>query len=174
MQLPAFRYHPDPLATGAVVAKAGRCDACEREVGHLYDGPMFGRFENEPTVCPWCIADGSAASKLGVHFNDPCTTESIAKSAIEEISDRTPGYTSWQGPEWMFHCGDGCAFLGDASLETLRGISAEGRAELATEFSLSEEDWHELVDEYEPGAEPAIYHFRCLSCGTDRFHMDMG
>ncbi|MFI9835323.1 CbrC family protein [Streptomyces sp. NPDC051913] len=35
-ELPVFRYHPDPIATGAVRASAETCACCERATGWIY------------------------------------------------------------------------------------------------------------------------------------------
>ncbi|WP_274521918.1 CbrC family protein [Burkholderia pyrrocinia] len=36
--LPAFRYHPDPLATGSVIRSDARCVCCGDARGYVYAG----------------------------------------------------------------------------------------------------------------------------------------
>ncbi|WP_338641840.1 CbrC family protein [Burkholderia pyrrocinia] len=38
MSLPAFRYHPDPLATGSVIRSDARRVCCGDARGHVYAG----------------------------------------------------------------------------------------------------------------------------------------
>jgi len=60
MDLPVFRYHPDPIASGSVVASAAECVCCGEARGFIYTGPAYCEAELEEALCPWCIADGSA------------------------------------------------------------------------------------------------------------------
>ena len=69
MTLPAFRYHPDPVRSGSVVASDDPCACCGQARGYLYAGPLYGE-ETEARVCPWCIADGTAHESLGAEFVD--------------------------------------------------------------------------------------------------------
>jgi hypothetical protein len=62
--LPDFPYHPDPLATGSIEESPADCVSCGRARGFVYTGSVYAVEEAEP-LCPWCIADGSAAAFLG-------------------------------------------------------------------------------------------------------------
>src|SRR5580698_1256897 len=42
-KLPSFRYHPDPLATGAVKPSDVVCSCCQRNRGFIYTGPVYGK-----------------------------------------------------------------------------------------------------------------------------------
>lgn len=96
--LPAFRYHPDPLASGSVVASAATCRCCGRARGHVYVGPVYAEEELSEAVCPWCIADGAAAEIFDAEFVDvACFPDALPDDAAEEIARRTPGYATWQG-----------------------------------------------------------------------------
>jgi hypothetical protein len=44
-ELPPFRYHPDPLATGAVKPSPIRCVCCGQQRGFVYVGPVYGEAE---------------------------------------------------------------------------------------------------------------------------------
>jgi len=66
-QLPSFRYHPDPLGTGAIKATPDSpCLGCNRIRGYLYVGPVHTEknFILDEHLCPWCVADGIAAKKF--------------------------------------------------------------------------------------------------------------
>src|SRR5215211_865769 len=102
--LPVFNYHPDPLDTGSIVESDDVCLVCGRMRGYLYRGPVYGlrRGEIRDSICPWCIADGSAHELYDVEFTDDVGRvpfgeyESIPKEVDEEIRFRTPGYLAWQ------------------------------------------------------------------------------
>ncbi len=81
-------------------------------------------------------ADGSAAREFDAEFTDVGwgVPADVPQSVMDEIAHRTPGFHSWQQDHWLYHCGDGCAFLGEVgrlelegypdALETLRLESA--------------------------------------------------
>jgi uncharacterized protein CbrC (UPF0167 family) len=53
------------------------------------------------TVCPWCIADGSAHEKFGVEFTDWASIggghwEAVSEEIANEVAFRTPGFSGWQ------------------------------------------------------------------------------
>jgi Uncharacterised protein family (UPF0167) len=39
--LPVFRYHPDPVATGAIVAGSEPCVCCGRRTGRIYTATFY-------------------------------------------------------------------------------------------------------------------------------------
>ena len=125
--IPEFRYHPDPLKTGSVAASDAACRCCEQARGYIYCGPVYAEEELEKRgeICPWCIADGSAAARFDTVFVDPegigdCGRwEAVSPTVAAEVSERTPGFSGWQQERWWTHCGDAAEFLGPA-----------GRAEL--------------------------------------------
>lgn len=96
--LPYFRYHPDPLRTGAIAPSDKACICCGRNRGYIYVGPVYSSNNLTESLCPWCIADGKAATQLDASFADsyPLFQAAIREEVIEEVSLRTPGYISWQ------------------------------------------------------------------------------
>src|SRR5579864_6930514 len=88
---PSSLYHPDPLATGSVEASSASCLACERQRGYIYGGPVYAEEEYEEALCPWCIEDGSAASRFGATFTDigEGVPDDVPEPVLVEISRRT-------------------------------------------------------------------------------------
>lgn len=173
--LPDFRYHPDPVATGNVGPSTTACRVCQQARGYVYlhDAIHEGRGDYSEQICPWCIADGRAASTLDVAF--ACSLdidESVPKSALEELSLRTPGYVSFQGEKWLAHCNDACRFLGDATMEQVSQASAATIAAWCAVNDADETRWLELVSDYAPGGDIGFYTFECLHCGLIQFHVD--
>ena len=113
MDLPSFRYHPDPLATSSLVESDATCAACDKARGYVYTGPVYAPGELE-ALCPWCIADGTAAETFGAEFTEVGVgaPEDVARDVLEELAFRTPGFSGWQQEHWLYHCGDAAAFLG--------------------------------------------------------------
>jgi uncharacterized protein len=111
--LPAFRYHPDPVGTGSVEPASTACVACGRQRGFVYTGPVYAAEDLRRAICPWCIADGGAAERFDAAFTDAAGVPAdVPMPVIEEVTRRTPGFSAWQQEHWVYHCGDGCAFLG--------------------------------------------------------------
>ena len=169
--LPAFRYHPDPVGTGAIVANPDQpCLGCSRIRGYIYMGPVSTEknFILDEHLCPWCIADGSAAKRFSATFNDTGVAEGIPDAVRAEIEQRTPGYTGWQQERWMACCGDGAEFLVVAGKRELERDFQEAVAvvknHLRDEFDLSKADAEDFFDGLSKDGEPSAYVFRCLHC----------
>lgn len=172
--LPWFRYHPDPVASGVVKAGPEECICCGRSRGYIYTGPAYGEEEFKDCLCPWCIADGSAAGQLGASFAD---THALARAGISQeiraqIEQRTPGYVSWQPENWLSHCADACAFHGDLSPEELEQLPEQVRTLLMKNYRIAESAWPGFVKGYRKGGDPALYKFVCLHCGALLVGMD--
>ena len=172
--LPTFRYHPDPVATGAVKPSEMICRCCDRARGYAYTASVYCRDLPRDSLCPWCIADGSAAAKFDAFFSDgePLAQENVPAEVIEEVTRRTPGYNSWQQEVWEACCDDACAFHGDASKEELRSLGGELLSRTLTQWKCREPDWQRLIQHYQPGGNPAVYKFVCLHCGTPKYALD--
>jgi uncharacterized protein CbrC (UPF0167 family) len=169
--LPQFRYHPDPLATGSVKADADTpCLSCNRIRGYVYTGPAYTErnFILTHHVCPWCIADGSAARRFGATFSDAGAMEDVTGEAMAEVEQRTPGFEGWQQEVWLGHCGDAAAFLGTAGAKEIAeyGPQADAavRKHLRDEFDLHGAELKEFFDSLQKAGEPTAYIFRCLHC----------
>src|SRR5262245_5862263 len=165
-ELPRFKYHPEPLVTGAVETSAVTCACCRRARGYIYVGPVYAEKDLDGTICPWCIADGSAAEKLGASFVDdaPLEDADLDDAIIEELHSRTPGYTSWQQDEWLTHCADACEFHGDAAPADVSGASAATRQAWLEKYGRTEADWTAIAGAYGSGGDSAFYKFVCRHC----------
>jgi uncharacterized protein CbrC (UPF0167 family) len=174
--LPTFRYHPDPLATGSVEPSPAECRACDRARGFIYVGPVYAEQQLVDAFCPWCVADGTAAREFDAEFTDVgwAVPEGVPASVTDEIAHRTPGFHAWQQDHWLYHCSDGCAFLGavgrsellpfEEALESLRRESAA--------FGWDEKQVTAYVDSLTKGGSPTAYLFRCLVCSAHVAYSD--
>ena len=172
--LPQFRYHPDPLATGAVEPSDATCVGCGAARGFLYVGPVYSKIELGDRLCPWCIADGTAANQFAASFADahPLLEANLPAPIVEEIHLRTPAYTSWQQEEWLAHCGDACEFHGDATSADVAEAAVETKTEWMSKYHLSERDWAQATAGYRPGGESSFYKFSCRHCKSILFGWD--
>ncbi|QFZ18893.1 CbrC family protein [Saccharothrix syringae] len=177
---PTFRFSPNAYALGFIVAEPVHCSCCDRDRDWRYRGSFYTATP-DVRLCPWCIADGSAATRFDGEFSDrsgidgfrvePGGTPAVDPDAAEEVATRTPSYPSWQQEQWRVHCGLPCAFIGFAGADDLplllpdpvladdvdggTGFPGEVlRAHLSREGDLSG------------------YLFRCLTCGAHRLHVD--
>lgn len=170
--LPTFRYHPDPLDTGAFdESKEGVvCDCCGKTTHIFYTNPFFS-IEDIAYLCPECIASGAAARKYNGSFQDDLSLDDGVDNPekLDELIHRTPGYSGWQQEYWRAHCGDYCAFLGYVGARELRAL---GVLEEVLDDSMWDEEEKEMIRESVNGGHLQCYLFQCLHCGKHLLWMD--
>ena len=163
MELPTFRYHPDPIATNAIVCEEIICCACHKKRGYKYTGSLYSE-NDHGEICPWCISDGSAAEKFNGIFTDdePLLRNGIREEIVKEVTQRTPGFQAWQQEIWLSHCGDAAAYLGD-SIEMARLAPEDFWTSVRSNIGLNDDDFSEYKNGIFKG-DLAVYIFKCLSC----------
>jgi uncharacterized protein CbrC (UPF0167 family) len=171
--LPAFRYHPDPLATGSIVPSDAVCRVCGQSRGYIYTGPVYADEDLDNALCPWCIADGSAARRFTAEFVDAAgvgdhgSWDQVSPAVIDTVSRKTPGFTGWQQESWWTHCADAAAYLGAAGYRELSGgrwASALPTIRAHSQMS-TEEQWQHYLKAMDRDSGPTAYVFQCLHCG---------
>lgn len=174
MSLPAFKYHPNPIATGSVVASPAECRCCGRARGYIYSASVYAVDSLRDQICPWCIADGSAAQRFDAMFSDddPLVRAQVPADVVEEVTRRTPGYVSWQQEHWLSCCRDACEFHGDATRAQLTAATGPAIDSILSETRMTPQEWLDFLARYEPGGSPAIYHFVCRHCKHSKFGWD--
>jgi len=172
MELPTFKYHPDPLATGSLVAASETCPACGEARGYAYTGPVYTPRDVPGKLCPWCIADGSAHQRLGATFTDDLGVGgygdwgAVPETIVQEVCTRTPGFSGWQQERWWTHCGDAAAYLGAAGFAEVQAHGPEVIAQLQRDTGLEGAEWEEYLQALDREGSPTAYLFRCLHCGS--------
>jgi uncharacterized protein CbrC (UPF0167 family) len=174
MSLPEFRYHPDPISTGSIKASEATCVCCDQARGYIYAANTYCEEDLEEALCPWCIADGSAAAKFDATFSDDNSLleADISVEIVEEVTRRTPGFTSWQQELWQTCCDDACEFHGDATKANLKALKGKSLEEILEQMDCDKEEWTEFLKIYEPGSSPAVYHFVCRHCKKPKYAVD--
>lgn len=176
--IPAFRYHGAPLGPGMIEPSDGVCASCGHSRGFGYSGSIYGDNPDElGDICPWCIADGSAAYKLRISFNHehhlPDKVQ-LPEAVTDELFHRTPGFPSWQDRIWVCHCNDACRFLGDLSVEEARGPDWNAVERLMKTYgtrTFEPSRWLELAQHYQV-ADPSIFKFVCCHCNAVFYQID--
>lgn len=139
MELPDFKYHPDPITTGSIRQSDAVCVCCGQVRGYIYIGPVYAVDELNEQICPWCIASGDAHERFDATFVDPAgvgdygSWEPVPREVVEEVTSRTPGFTGWQQERWWTHCGDAAEFLGPVGREGAEQRGPEFLAAIRTE-----------------------------------------
>src|SRR5258708_27597989 len=171
--LPAFKYPPDPIATGCIEESDTVCECCGQSRGFIYAGSVYS-VQAVESVCPWCIADGSVGRKYDATLSDaaPLASAGLPAAVIDEVTRRTPGYISWQQDSWLSCCGDACAFQGDAPREEIRSLNRAALKVLSSESGFPVDDLREMIEGYEPKGSPAFYQFVCLHCENVKYGGD--
>ena len=176
--LPAFRYHPDPVRSGSVVASEVVCRCCGQNRGYIYTGPIYAEADDlDDKLCPWCIASGEAHRKFDATFVDSeAFADDIAQSAMEEIAERTPGYNTFQAEAWPECCDNAVEFIMPAGIAELRkyDYTLEGQlmGHIVHEMQLSGGAAAGLLNALNKDAGPTVYLFRCPRCQMHHFHID--
>ncbi len=172
LDLPFFKYHPNPLATGAFTQAqyAVVCDCCGCSTHIYYDGPFYA-IDDINYLCPNCIASGAAAKKFDGAFQDDCCLEPKVLDAekVDELIHRTPGYSGWQQEYWRSHCGDFCAFMGYVGAAELKALGVLDEVLDDPQWSEEEKD---LIKTSVNGGSLQCYLFKCLHCGKHMVWMD--
>ncbi|MEV5801730.1 CbrC family protein [Streptomyces collinus] len=187
MAEPTFRYHPDPLASGSALRTDHVCSVCGMDRQIRYQGPVYG--EQPESLCLHCIHSGAASralsvpggdgkdSDLAAMFSDALDVpDDVPFSVVEEITRRTPGFASWQQESWLYHCGDGAAFLGPAGYREL-----EAHPEALTmlredhqRYGWAPAETEQFLRGLDRTGEPTAYLFLCLHCNTSLASWDIG
>ena len=170
--LPAFRYHPNPLETGAFEESADGvvCDCCGKTTHIFYTAPFYA-VEDIAYLCPECIANGEAARKYDGSFQDDFSVDDGVDDPekLDELIHRTPGYSGWQQEYWRAHCGDYCAYLGHVGARELRAL---GVLEEVLDDPMWDDEQKEMIRESVNGGHLQCYLFQCLHCGKHLVWMD--
>lgn len=171
--LPTFRYHPDPFASEVFYrGEPHRCDCCGKETDVWYESPFYSA-EDVECLCPWCIADGSAAAKFDGEFQDSASIGKVSDpEKVKELTERTPGYHGWQQEYWMAHCDDFCAFLGYVGWQEIEEMGlAEEIAETYRQ-DLCGFEFEDIRQYMRKDGGLTGYLFRCLHCGKHFLYAD--
>ena len=179
MELPKFRYSPNAYQINVFKEAEGICSVCNQSRNIRYESSFYC-IEEPDYICPWCIADGSAARKYNGAFNDDAgievppgygTDDEITRSFEEKllvVAERTPSYVSWQQEVWLSHCNEPCAFIGYADNEIIKPILHELEADI--ENTGYDKD---LIKEHLSKEGSLVgYLFKCFHCGVHRLHVD--
>ncbi len=160
-----FKYHPNIYENDIITKEIGVCQCCEKTVSE-YCNKLYA-IETVRIICLECVANGKAAEKFDGQFIQDAEIDKVDDpSKSDELFNKTPGYRSWQGENWLACCNDFCAFIGDVGTKELEemGIDDEVLAE------------HEEVSGYFVAREYitkkgncAGYLFQCLHC--KKYHL---
>jgi uncharacterized protein len=174
--LPIFKYHFDPVLSEVIAASAGLCLCCGQARGFMYVGPVFTTNRDvRDNICPWCIADGSAAKMYDADFVGPHTLlkAGVAREIVDEVTKRTPGYFCWQSDHWQSHCNDACVYYGDATVEDIANAVPATIEAWKSEYNMTDADWNLFADGYEPKGHAAFYKFICRHCDAVLLSWDL-
>lgn len=136
-------------------------------IGHMYGGDG----DKEPSVCPWCIADGSAAAWYRGSFNT--VAGGASHESTESVERRTPGIETWQDLTWPVCCGEACIFRGQAQYEQLTRTWPQAGAALLATYEpgwLGTQTPEEFLEFFKAECDPGAYAFQCRTC--NRWHVE--
>lgn len=167
-----FKYHPDPLKTGAFKNDTTVvCDCCRKQTDVYYTFPFYSAVKVE-YLCPDCISNGAAAEKFCGVFQDPPCVDKVSDSAkLMKLIRYTPGYCGWQQEYWLAHCDDYCAFLGYPDWDDIEKAGLAAEIEETYRKDICGIDFADAVKLSKIGG-CYLYLFRCLHCGKHFIRID--
>jgi uncharacterized protein len=177
LDLPVFRYHPDPIASGSICISDARCACCGETRGFVYSGPAYCEADLEEALCPWCIADGSAHAKFDASFADPAGfADNMPRETVEEIAYRTPGFSSWQQERWLTCCADAGAFWEPIGYTELREryprLEGSLMMHIVHELGISGAAATRFLHALHRDNGPTAYVFGCRHCDAQMVYID--
>lgn len=175
--VPSYRYHPDPVGTGNVLAQDIECGVCGKPREYAYIGPYATpdwHFENGDPLCPWCIADGSAAAQWRARFTSLTYLSDQARAAmpaqrLAELEQRTPAFLCLQQEYWLDHHDEAMAYLGAVGAQEYAALPPAAQAavrDAAGSQNVPLLRWD--------GDGPTVYLFSCLHCPDHRAFLATG
>ena len=171
--IPTFKYHPDPLKTGAFSqGEAHTCGCCGRQTDIWYEQP-FHSAQDVECLCPECIASGKAAEKFDGEFVDACSVGEVSDSAkLDELVRRTPCYIGWQQEYWYAHCDDFCEFVGYVGWDEIVEMGIAQQIEKNYDEEICGFDFEDIKECLTNNGSMQGYLFRCLHCGEYFLYAD--
>ena len=172
IEIPIFRFHSDPIKSGVIKKENTICPVCKKQRSYKYIGPFYSA-EDVEGICPWCIADGTAAKKYDGEFQDGASIEAkIDKNLLEELIFKTPGYVGWQQEQWLVHCNAPCVFIEYVGWKEIEHLEKELNEDIInqfTQYGLTKEEFSKRLIN---GGSLQGYLFRCVKCGQLRLTTD--
>lgn len=116
IELPCFPYHRDPVASGSIRETEAPCECCGEDRGVAYNGVIYCR-QSPETLCPWCIANGTAATKYDASFfdadfvDDDLEPVELPAERHSEVFSKTIGFSTFNPIGWWVHCGEPAEFV---------------------------------------------------------------
>jgi len=179
MELPKFKYSPNAYKLDLFEEKEGICSVCKEKRNLKYTSSFYS-IEEPDYICPWCIASGKAAEKFNGEFNDYCGIEGvspnpndppseISKKLLQEITNKTPSYVSWQQEVWLTHCNEPCAFIAYVDFEATKPYLEELKEDIET---ITNDYGTNMIEYLTKDGGTVGYLFQCVKCGKHRLHID--
>lgn len=171
MIVPMFKYHPEPIKTGAFKTdKIVVCESCGKKTGTYYNGPFYAADEIE-YLCSECISNGAASKKFDGEFHDAASCDKVENNEyLNELCQHTPGYHSWQQGYWLAHCGDFCAFIGYVGWKEIIDLGIEEQIE--KDYKENGDMEVEVIKQCVNNGHLQGYLFQCLKCSQYRLYVD--
>ena len=175
--LPAFKYHRDPIQSGSVEKSQSRCRCCDQVRGFIYTGPVYSEEDLEESICPWCIADGSAHDKFDATFVDEAALpDDLPENIIEAVAWRTAGYSAWQSEQWFSCCKDAMTFIEPVGIreirERYRELEFSILGNIIYDLHISGGAANRMLESLDRQSGPTAYVFQCSHCGTQKTFVD--
>ncbi|HBB56227.1 MAG TPA: hypothetical protein DCZ49_08600 [Hyphomonadaceae bacterium] len=161
--LPHFAFFVDPFKDDAFERSEEACACCGKPRGWRATCGIYSEADPD-TICPWCVADGSAARKFRGHFNTLETVDGLSQEHAKAITERTPLPLTWQDFDWPCADGEPCVYLGhvrgDVLFEENDAAKIAACREAVAAFYEDEAEAQDRLAACAPGDNMGVYVFR--------------
>jgi uncharacterized protein len=129
------------------------------------------------SICPWCIADGTAHTKFEATFIDEASLpDGLPENVVQEVAWRTPGYNTWQTEQWFSCCNDAMTFLEPAGMAQIREryphLEFSVLSNVIYDLQISGGAAKRVLESLDRQSGPTAYVFQCSHCGAYRTFVD--
>lgn len=172
--LPTFKYHPDPIGTGAFQkGEPQECNCCGKQTDIWYSLPFYTEEDDIECICPECISNGKASIKFDGEFHSSHSTDKVSDPLkLDELIHRTPGYCGWQQEYWLAHCDDFCAFIGYVGWSELVSMGIDKEIEENYNEEINGFNLDDVKKYMQNNGSMQGYLFKCLHCGKHLLYVD--
>ena len=140
-------------------------------------GPVYTEADVDEALCPWCIADGTAHTKFDATFIDlEAFADDVPDAIVDEISQRTPGFSTFQSERWPSCCGEPGVFITPAGITEIRQhyryLEGELMGYIVHELGISGGAARRMLESLNRDQSPTAYVFQCKKCERYLGHVD--
>ena len=188
---PKFKYIEDPIKLGTINIETApkNCFCCRKDKYVLTDCMVTEQTQNKfnikndnVEVCLECIQSGKyyelTNEKLNFKEQICPSEEAVINDEFNNIFENcTIGYSSWQDPLWLTHCGDYCKFIKQVYWQDIVNMGKNVEQQIIYDYIKKNNGLNltmkQVIQDLREDGPIAGYLFQCVHCGTYRLFIEL-